>query len=283
MRKAVKKVISTLGAIGVSVALVGCGGDAATESTQTISVSGSTSVTELMEVLGETFGQKNNNVVVEVQGTGSSAGIRAANDGTSEIGMSSRGVADSELNQDVQKTVLAHDGIAVVVNNANGVVDLAADQISSIYRGEITNWSAVGGSDSPIVVVTRDPASGTRGAFEDIMNLQDRDENGTKFSAIFSGAQVAAGNGAVKTTVAQNQYAIGYISLGSVDDSLKALFVDGAEATSANISSGAYGVARPFVLLHGEELSETSKAYMNWMLSSEGQKIVEEKGYISVI
>ena len=283
MRKAVKKVISTLGAIGVSVALVGCGGDAATESTQTISVSGSTSVTELMEVLGETFGQKNNSVVVEVQGTGSSAGIRAANDGTSEIGMSSRGVADSELNQNVQKTVLAHDGIAVVVNNANGVVDLAADQISSIYRGEITNWSAVGGSDSPIVVVTRDPASGTRGAFEDIMNLQDRDENGTKFSAIFSGAQVAAGNGAVKTTVAQNEYAIGYISLGSVDDSLKALSVDGAEATGANISSGAYGVARPFVLLHGEELSEASKAYMDWMLSSEAQKIVEEKGYISAI
>ena len=283
MGKAVKKVISTLSAIGVSAALVGCGSDAATESTQTISVSGSTSVTELMEVLGETFGQKNSSVVVEVQGTGSSAGIRAANDGTSEIGMSSRSVADSELNQDVRKTVLAHDGIAVVVNNANGVVDLAGEQISSIYRGEITNWSAVGGSDSPIVVVTRDPASGTRGAFEDIMNLQDRDENGTKFSAIFSGAQVAAGNGAVKTTVAQNQYAIGYISLGSVDDSLKALSVDGAEATGANISSGAYGVARPFVLLHGEELSEASKAYMNWMLSSEGQKVVEEKGYISVI
>ena len=278
-----KKVISTLGAIGVSAALVGCGGDVATESSQTISVSGSTSVTELMEVLGETFGQKNTNVVVEVQGTGSSAGIRAANDGTSEIGMSSRGVADSELNQGVQKTVLAHDGIAVVVNNANGVTDLGSEQISSIYRGEITNWSAVGGSDAPIVVVTRDPASGTRGAFEEIMELQDRDADGNKFSAIFSGAQVAAGNGAVKTTVAQNEFAIGYISLGSVDDSLKALSVDGAEATGANISSGAYGVARPFVLLHGENLSETSKAYMNWMLSSEGQRIVEEKGYISVI
>lgn len=277
-----KKVISTLGAIGVSAVLVGCGGgDAATEGTQTISVSGSTSVTELMEVLGETFGQKNANVMIEVQGTGSSAGIRAANDGTSEIGMSSRGVAASELDSGVRKTILAHDGIAVVVNNANGVVDLAAEQISSIYRGEITNWSAVGGSDSPIVVVTRDPASGTRGAFEEIMNLQERDGNGNKYSAIFSGAQVAAGNGAVKTTVAQNQYAIGYISLGSVDDSLKALSVDGAEATGANISSGAYGVARPFVLLHSEDMSEASKAYMNWMLSSEGQKIIEERGYIS--
>ena len=183
-------------------------------------------VTELMEVLGETFGHKNSNVVVEVQGTGSSAGIRAANDGTSEIGMSSRGVADNELEQGVQKTILAHDGIAIVVNNANGVVDLAAEQISSIYRGEITNWSAVGGSDSPIVVITRDPASGTRGAFEEIMKLQDLDENGNKFSAIFSGAQVAAGNGAVKTMVAQNEYAIGYLSLGSVDDSLKALSVN---------------------------------------------------------
>lgn len=276
-----KVILSTLGAVGVSAALVGCGGDAATQ-TQTISVSGSTSVTELMEVLGETFAQKNSNVVVEVQGTGSSAGVRAANDGTSEIGMSSRGVADSEMDAGISQTVLAHDGIAVVVNNANGIVDLSSEQISSIYRGEITNWSAVGGSDSPIVVVTRDPASGTRGAFEEIMSLQARDENGNKYSAIFSGAQVAAGNGAVKTTVAQNNYAIGYISLGSVDDSLKALSVDGAEASGANIASGSYGVARPFVLMHGE-LSSASESYLKWMLSSEGQKIVEEKGYIPVI
>ena len=277
-----KVILSTLGAVSVSAALVGCGGDAATQA-QTISVSGSTSVTELMEVLGETFAEKNSSVVVEVQGTGSSAGIRAANDGTSEIGMSSRGVADSELNQGVSQTVLAHDGIAVVVNNANGVVELTSDQISSIYRGEMTNWSAVGGNDAPIVVVTRDPASGTRGAFEEIMSLQDRDENGNKYSAIFSAAQVAAGNGAVKTTVAQNEYAIGYISLGSVDSSLKALSVDGAEATGANIASGAYGVARPFVLLHGDDLSDASQSYMNWMLSAEGQEIVEDKGYIPVI
>ena len=114
------------------------------------------------------------------------------------------------------------------------------------------------------------------------MKLQKRDENGNKFSAIFSGAQVAAGNGAVKTTVAQNEYAIGYISLGSVDSSLKALSVDGAEATGANISSGAYGVARPFVLLYGD-LSGASKPYMTWMLSDEGQRIVKEKGYIPVI
>ena len=278
-----KAILSTLGAIGVAATLVGCGG-ADTQSSLSVSVSGSTSVTELMEVLGETFQNSNPQVVVEVQGTGSSAGIRAANDGTSQIGMSSRAVMEDELNAGVEKFTLAHDGIAVVVNNSNGVVDMTTDQISAIYKGEITNWNEVGGSDNPIVVVTRDPASGTRGAFEDIMSLKMTTEDGKKVSAISASAQVAAGNGAVKTTVAQNDFAIGYISLGSVDNSLKALKVNGIEASDSNISSGAYGVARPFELMFsGENQSEASRAYLDWMLTEEAQQIVKEKGYISVI
>ena len=161
---------------------------------------------------------------------------------------------------------------------------MTTDQISAIYKGEITNWNEVGGSDSPIVVVTRDPASGTRGAFEDIMSLKMKTEDGKKISAISASAQVAAGNGAVKTTVAQNDYAIGYISLGSVDNSLNALSVNGVEATPANISSGDYGVARPFELMFkSADQSEASHAYLDWMLTEEAQQIVKEKGYISVI
>ena len=278
-----KAILSTLGAIGVAATLVGCGG-AETQSSQSISISGSTSVTELMEVLGETFQGSHPDVVVEVQGTGSSAGIRAANDGTSQIGMSSRSVADGELSEGVKKITLAHDGIAVVVNNSNTVTNMTTDQISAIYKGEITNWNEVGGSDSPIVVVTRDPASGTRGAFEDIMSLKMKTEDGKKISAISASAQVAAGNGAVKTTVAQNDYAIGYISLGSVDNSLNALSVNGVEATPANISSGDYGVARPFELMFkSADQSDASHAYLDWMLTEEAQQIVKEKGYISVI
>ncbi|AMO55391.1 phosphate ABC transporter substrate-binding protein [Endozoicomonas montiporae] len=278
-----KAILSTLGVVGVAATLVGCGG-ADTQSSHSVSVSGSTSVTELMEVLGETFQGSNPEVVVEVQGTGSSAGIRAANDGTSQIGMSSRAVAIDELADGVERFILAHDGIAVVVNNSNGVTNMTTDQISAIYKGKITNWNEVGGADNPIVVVTRDPASGTRGAFEDIMSLKMTTEDGKKVSAISASAQVAAGNGAVKTTVAQNDFAIGYISLGSVDNSLKALTVNGVEATDANISSGAYGVARPFELMfNSTEQSEASRAYLDWMLTDEAQQIVKDKGYISVI
>ena len=237
-----------------------------------------------MEVLGETFTKTNPAVVVEVQGTGSSAGIRAANDGTSQIGMSSRAVADGELSESIRKFTLAHDGIAVVVNNSNSVVDMTTDQIAAIYKGKITNWSEIGGSDNPIVVVTRDPASGTRGAFEDIMSLKMETEDGKKVSAISASAQVAAGNGAVKTTVAQNDYAIGYISLGSVDSSLKTLKVNGVAATDANISTGAYAVVRPFELMfNGAEQTDASQSYLDWLLTEDAQKIVAEKGYIPVI
>lgn len=277
-----KAILSSLGAIGIAATLVGCGGTA-TQASDSVSVSGSTSVTELMEVLGETFGN-NNPVVVEVQSTGSSAGIRAANDGTSQIGMSSRAVAEDELAEGIQKLTLAYDGIAVVVNNNNTVADMTTDQISAIYKGEITNWKEVGGKDTPIVVITRDPASGTRGAFEEIMSLKMTTEDGKEVSVIPASAQVAASNGAVKTTVAQNDYAIGYISLGSVDNSLKTLKVNGVEATDANISNGAYGIVRPFELMfNASRQTEASQAYLDWMLTEEAQKIVTEKGYISVI
>lgn len=249
---------------------------------ETVSISGSTSVTEVMEVLAETYQNQKSDTFIEVQGTGSSAGVKAAKNGTSMFGMASRELKDSEKEPELKETVIARDGIAVVVNNANPIKGLTADQIAAIYRGEVSNWSDVGGESKPIVVVTRDTASGTRGAFEDIMGLK-RKVNGKKVSAISQKAQVGNGNGVVKTIVANNPFAIGYISLGSIDDSLKALEVDGHSPSADAVAAGDYKVARPFLVLHKEgKPSAAAQDFLNWVMSAEGQKIVANQGYIAV-
>ncbi|ODQ01182.1 MULTISPECIES: phosphate ABC transporter substrate-binding protein [Salinivibrio] len=265
-----------------AIVMAGAMFSASASAQETVSISGSTSVTEVMEVLAETYHQQHQDTYIEVQGTGSSAGIKAAKNGTSYFGMASRELKASEKESSLKETVIARDGIAVVVNNANGVKNLTADQIAKIYRGEITNWSNVGGENKPIVLVTRDTASGTRGAFESIMGLK-RKVNGMKVSAISQKAQVANGNGVVKTIVANNPLAIGYISLGSVDDSLKALSVDGHAPTTEAVAAGDYKVARPFLVLHKEgTTSAAADDFLNWVLSADGQKIVANQGYIAV-
>lgn len=268
-----KKVIGLVAAMGLMTSSLSYASAA-------ITVSGSTSVTNVMEVLAETYSNATNQNV-EVQGTGSSAGIRAAKDGTSMIGMSSRSIKDSEKTADTKEVVIARDGIAVTTNNKNTVTNLSKDQISKIYRGELKNWKEVGGENKPIVVVTRDAASGTRGAFEDIMGLK-RTINDMKVSAITATAQVGNGNGMVKTIVANNPYAIGYISLGSVDDSLRALSVDGVAANDANIASGDYGIARPFIVMMKKDVASQATDFIDYILTEEGQKIVAEQGYIRV-
>lgn len=268
-----KKVLGLVAAIGLMTS-------ALTHANTTITVSGSTSVTNVMEVLAETY-SKETNMNVEVQGTGSSAGIRAAKDGTSMIGMSSRNVKSSEITANTDKIIIARDGIAVAVNNANPIKDLTKAQIAKIYRGETENWKEVGGEDKPIVVVTRDTASGTRGAFEDILGLK-RQINGMKVSAITATAQVGNGNGMVKTIVANNIFAIGYISLGSVDASLKAVAVEGVAATDANIVADKYMIARPFLLLVKNDVAKQAGDFISYVLSDAGQKIVSTQGYISV-
>ncbi|MFS1425155.1 phosphate ABC transporter substrate-binding protein [Shewanella sp. 10N.286.48.B5] len=267
-----KKVIGLLTAVGLMAApLVQAG---------TVTVSGSTSVAHVMEVLAENY-QNTTNKNVEVQGTGSSAGIRAAKDGTSMIGMSSRNIKPNELTPKTKEIVIARDGIAAAVNKANPVKDLTQEQISKIYRGEIKNWSEVGGEARPIVVVTRENGSGTRGAFEEIMQLQ-RKVNGHTVTAITPSAQVGNGNGMIKTIVANNPYAIGYISLGSVDDSLNALSVNGVAATGSNIAAGDYQIARPFIALINEDAPATAKSFIEFIMSADGQGIVAEEGYIRV-
>ncbi|WP_025823204.1 phosphate ABC transporter substrate-binding protein [Shewanella marina] len=249
---------------------------------ETVTLSGSTSVTGVMEVLAETY-SKQHDVAIEVQGTGSSAGIKAANNGTSMFGMASREVKDDEKRADITLTTIARDGIAIAVHQNNPVKSLTMEQITAIYKGEINNWAQVGGAKGPIVLVTRDTASGTRGAFESILKLT-RKINGMKVSAISQRAQVGNGNGMVKTMVANNKYAIGYISLGSVDASVSALAVNGAMPTTEAIKSGEYPIARPFVLLYNEQkLPVAAKSFIDWVMAPAGQKVIESKGYVSVI
>ncbi|ELR64804.1 Phosphate ABC transporter, periplasmic phosphate-binding protein PstS [Photobacterium marinum] len=248
---------------------------------ETVSVVGSSSVSPIMEVLGETYANSHD-VVVEVQGPGSSAGIRAAHDGSSDLGMSSRDLKSSEKADNIKEVVIARDGIAVVVHNNNPVSNLTKEQVSQIYKGEVTNWNQVGGENKPIVVATRDTASGTRGAFEDIMSLKKK-INGVKVSAISQRAQVASGNGQLKTIVANNPFAIGYISLGSVDNSVKPLAIDNHKPSIEAIKAGEYSVQRPFLVVYKEgRPSKAALEFLKWIHTPQAQNIVTEKGFISV-
>lgn len=272
MKKTVIGAIALLGALAVNPV----------SAKETISAVGSSSVTPLMEVFSETYMKKNSDVFIEVQGPGSSAGIKAAKNGSADIGMSSRNLKDSEKESNLVEEVIARDGIAVVVNPSNKVKGLTAEQVSAIYKGEVSNWKEVGGEDKPIVAITRDTASGTRGAFEEIMELKMK-VSGQTVSAISQRAQVANGNGGLKTMVASNPYAIGYISLGTVDNSVHALAIDGVNASVENVKSGSYKVARPFLVLYkkGQPSAETQK-FLDWMLTDEAQEIVGSHHYISV-
>ncbi|BAC96395.1 ABC-type phosphate transport system, periplasmic component [Vibrio vulnificus YJ016] len=272
MKKTVIGAIALMSALTVTTA----------SAKETISAVGSSSVTPLMEVFSETYMKKNPEVFIEVQGPGSSAGVKAAKNGSADLGMSSRDLKSSEKETALVEEVIARDGIAVVVNPKNTLKGLTAEQVSAIYKGEVTNWKQVGGEDKPIVAITRDTASGTRGAFEDILKLKKK-ISGKEVSAISQRAQVANGNGALKTMVASNPYAIGYISLGTVDESVHPLAIDGTDASIPNVKNGSYKVARPFLVLYkqGKPSAETQK-FLDWMLTPEAQAIVEKKGYISV-
>ncbi|RTZ18185.1 phosphate ABC transporter substrate-binding protein [Vibrio aquaticus] len=272
MKKTVIGAIALLGAMAVTPA----------SAKETISAVGSSSVTPLMEVFSETYMKTNSDVFIEVQGPGSSAGVKAAKNGSADLGMSSRNLKESEKEPALKELTVALDGIAVVVNPKNTLNGLTTEQVTAIYKGEITNWKDVGGADKPIVAITRDTASGTRGAFEDIMKLKMK-ISGKKVSAISQRAQVANGNGALKTMVASNPYAIGYISLGTVDTSVNALAINGTEASVDNVKNGSYKVARPFLVLYkeGKPSAETQK-FLDWMVSDNAQALVDNKGYISV-
>lgn len=269
--------------------LAGCGSkeessEAATtpaESGGKIVLVGSTSVDPLAQKLAESYKASNPGVEIEIQAVGSSAGIKAAIDGSATIGMSSRELKEEEISEGVTPHVICKDGIAVVVNPANPVQNLTKEQVQKIFLGEIKNWKEVGGNDEEILVVSRESGSGTRGAFEEILKIE-KEVEGKKVSGLVENALQAEGTGAVKANVASKANSIGYVSLGYIDDTIKSLQVEGVDATAENIVSGTYAVARPFVLVTKGEVSPVDQAFLDFVMSSEGQAEVEKDGYIKV-
>ena len=241
-----------------------------------ISVAGSTSVQPLAEVLGEAFMAAHPQVVVNVQGGGTSVGVKSAGEGTVDVGTASRDLKPEELQQfpDLKVFTIARDGIAVVTHPQVPVEGLTKEQVKKIFAGEITNWSEVGGPDKPIVVVSREEGSGTRAYFEEAILGEG--------VVIVDTAILQQSNGALRTTVSTTPDSIGYLSFGYLDESLKALALDGVEATEANALSGAYPVVRPFNVLTKGEPSELVQAWLDFILSAEGQQIVKDEGYLSL-
>lgn len=268
-----KKIIALLcGAVMVSGLAVGCGSGGSSEGdTAKITISGSTSVGPTMEVLAEAY-QKNNDVKIEVQQPGSSAGIKNTIDGTSDLGMSSRDLKDEET-ADVEGTQIAIDGIAVVTNTANKVKDLTIDQVKDIFTGKITNWKEVGGEDASIVVISREEGSGTRDGFQDILGFESEE--------LTKDATISDGSGNVKSTVEGNENAIAYISFGYLDDTLNYLKIDGVEANDDNVVAGKYPISRPFLVINKKDaMTDNAKAFVDFIMSEEGQNIIAEEGFI---
>jgi phosphate transport system substrate-binding protein len=231
-----------------------------------------------MELFKAEYEKKHSNITVTISASGSGDGIRGAPAGTFEIGMSSRDLTPAEKGTDIQELVVAIDGIGVIVNSNNPVSNLSQAQLKDIYTGAVSRWEQLGadahGKTGPIAVISREPGSGTRGAFEEIVKFPDQ---------LVKGAIEFDGTGAVKAEVSRNVDAIGYISLGSVDATIKALSVNGVEPTTANVVSGSYTIARPFILLYKKSapLNPNTKAFVDSTLSDEGQAIVK-KSWISV-
>jgi len=247
------------------------GSNARTSASYTIEIGGSTSVSPLMEMFAENYQHTKTNVKININGTGSGDGINNAGV-LYQIGMSSRELTPAEQGRGLRETIIAIDGIAVIVNKNNSVSNLSVDQIRDIYTGAITDWSQVGGAAGKIAVISREEGSGTRGAFEEIVRFQGK---------LLAGANESTSTGAIKAGVTQNPNAIGYISLGSVDDTINAISVDGAAPETSNVTSGAYKIARPFIVLTGNNIHAESAAFIEWMLSGEGQAIVS-KSWIRV-
>ena len=241
----------------------------------TISLAGSTSMQKLADALAETFMEANSGVTVTVEYSGSSAGIESLLNGSCDIGDASRNLKDSEKSGGAVENIVAIDGIAVIVDKNNTVAGLTKQQLSDIYTGAVTNWSEVGGSDTPIVVVGREAGSGTRGAFEEILKVEDACKYAVECDS----------TGAAMAKVASTEGAIGYVSLDVLDDSVNALNLDDVAPTSDNIVAGTYFLCRPFVMATKGEISgqnELVQAFFDFLKSDEGKAVVKAVGLITV-
>lgn len=283
--KEMKKIIKLCLALLVMMSLVACSGKTSTDDenvnggsttteTKTVSTDGSTSMEKVIGTLGESFMANNEGVNFTYNPTGSGSGITAVSEGRCDIGLSSRALKDEEKANGLVETVLAYDGIAIIVNNDNPVTNISLEDLTMVYTGEITNWKDLGGNDGEIVLIGREAGSGTRDGFETITNTKD----------LCKYRQELTSTGDVITTVSTNPDAIGYASLASVKDSVKALTVDGVTATEATIKDGSYPIQRPFVLVtkDGVTLSETAQSFYDYATSADVSEIITAAGCVPV-
>lgn len=249
--------------------LYGCSGDGA----KSVSTDGSTSMEEVIGALGEAFMEQNGDVSFTYNPTGSSSGIEAALEGRCDIGLSSRGLTEEEKSSGLAETVLAYDGIAIIVHPDNPVGDLAPEQIADIYRGAIDNWSEVGGRDAEIVLIGREAGSGTRDGFESIIGVEDA----CKYRQELTSA------GDVITAVSSNPGAIGYASLASVGDGVKALSVGGVAPSEETVKGGSYVLWRPFVLVTRADarLSDAAQRFFDFAISDEAVELISGAGAVA--
>ena len=245
----------------------------AAELNGTLALGGSTSMEKLCEAMSESFMEANPGVTVTVEYTGSGAGLEALAAGSIDIGNASRKLKDTEKENGSVENIVAIDGIAVIAEKSNTVTDISAEDLAKVYKGEVSNWKDLGGDDQPIVVIGREAGSGTRDAFEELMEVKD--------ACVY--AQELDSTGAVLAKVASTPGAIGYVSLDVVDDTVIGLKIDGVEPTEEQILAGNYVLQRPFVMATTGELSEQNeivKAWFDYIGSETGKEIIKKVGLI---
>ena len=265
-----KKIIgAVLAAVIICTAFAACGKN---QSKGTVSTDGSTSMSKVIGALGESF-EQDTGITVTYNATGSGSGIQAVEEGRCDIGLSSRSLKDEEKARGLEETVLAYDGIAIIVNPENPITDLDVDTIAKLYTGEIKNWKEVGGADTEIVLIGREAGSGTRDGFESITDTEDK----------CAYRQELTSTGDVITTVAGNPNAIGYASLASIKDTVKALTVSGVAPSEETVKDGSYVIQRPFVLVTKKDtkLSDDAQKFFDYITSSDASSIIGDAGAVA--
>lgn len=267
-----KIMMIVLAAITAAAMLAGCATDNGSAG-GSVSTDGSTSMEKVIGALGESFMANNQGTTFTYNPTGSGSGIKAVLEGRCDIGLSSRSLKDDEKAEGLKETVLAYDGIAIIVNPENPVNNLDLETIAKLYTGEITNWKDVGGNDAEVVLIGREGGSGTRDGFESITGTADKCQY----------RQELTSTGDVITTVSQNPNAIGYASLASLKDSVKALTVGGVAPIEDTVKDGSYVVQRPFVLVtkEGTALSETAQKFFDYATSADAAGIIAKAGAVA--
>lgn len=269
-RRALSPLNTPLQCLAVGVFLLAASAGCGRATKRGLTLAGSTSLQPFAEKWADAYQGRQPGVPIHVQGGGSTAGVQAAISGAAQIGMSSRRLTPDEASQ-VAQIPVARDGIAMVVHPTMSVSDLTLDQVRAIYAGEIKNWRLLRGRDSPITVITREEGSGTRAAFEALVMDERR---------IVASALVQDSTGAVRQMVASDPAAIGYVSIGLVDASIKALRLRGVKATEANIDSGKYPLVRPFIFVVRADQQSVAKDFIDWITGPQGRELTRREGLL---